>query len=502
MPEYLLAHDIGTSGNKATLFTTDGKMVKSATHPYETNYFNDNWAEQNPEDWWIAVCNSTKQLIKDVDPGNIMSISFSGQMMGCLCVDKQGLPLRDSIIYCDQRSTKQTAKLLEKISLEDGYRICGHRISPVYVLEKFMWVKEMCPDIYKKTHKILNAKDYIVFKLTGKFATDHSDASGTNAYDLANKEWSTKMLDLAGIDHDKLPIIHESRFVVGEVTTSAAAETGLKSGTPVVIGAGDGSAAAVGVGCIKPGSAYTYLGSSAWLATAPEVPFKDEKMRTMTWAHAIPNLYHSTGSMQTAGTCYQWLKNEVCQLEKVESKNLGESPYDIINEKIQKSVAGSHGVVFLPYLLGERSPHWNPNAKAAFVGIKLTNKREDLMRAVLEGVTFNLNMILDIFKTSIKINEVTFIGGGAKGKIWRQIMADIFDTSILIPNYLEEATSIGAAVIGGVGVGALKNFGDIERFIHVVDKVNPIKENQEVYKRSYKQFIETYNSLVNVFEKY
>ena len=189
-------------------------------------------------------------------------------------------------------------------------------------------------------------------------------------------------------------------------------------------------------------------------------------------------------------------------MEPRESLESGKSPFEIINEKIQDTPAGSNGIVFLPYLLGERSPHWNPNAKGAFVGIKLTNKRGDMLRSVLEGVTFNLNMIIDIFKSRIDIEEATFIGGGAKGRVWRQILADITNVPVLIPNYLEEATSIGAAVIGGVGVGALKDYSEIDRFIRVVDKVNPIKENQEIYQKSYQQFIDTYTSLVEVFDKY
>lgn len=502
MTKYLLAHDIGTSGVKATLFTSDGEMVGSATYGYETNYFNGSWAEQNPEDWWLAICTATRQLIQKIDVGDIVSISFSGQMMGCLCVDERGIPLRNSIIYCDQRATEQTEELLGQLPLEEAYQICGHRISPVYSLEKLMWVRDTQPEIYDATYKMLNAKDFIIYKLTGKFVTDHSDASGTNAYDFDKNSWSQKILKFANIDQNKLPDIHESTYVAGEVTKEAAEMTGLKSGTPVVIGAGDGSAAAVGVGCNKPGSAYTYLGSSAWVGTASEYPFHDEKMRTMTWAHAVPNLYHGTGSMQTAGTCYQWLRNEICASETKESKDAGKSPYEVIDQIIQETAAGSNGIVFLPYLLGERSPHWNPNAKAAFVGIKLTNKRGDLLRSVLEGVTFNLNMILDIYKGIMKIDQVTFIGGGAKGKVWQHIMADIFNTRILIPNYLEEATSIGAAVIGGVGVGALKGFSDIDRFISVVDAVEPNPLHRNIYERTYQQFIETYNALIDVFEKY
>jgi xylulokinase len=502
MTKYLLAHDIGTSGNKATLFTSEGESIESKTVHYETNYLHDNWAEQNPEDWWNAVCDSTKALIRNIDPGSIASVSFSAQMMGCLCVDKQGNPLRDSIIYSDQRATKEAETIARKIDPVEFYKICGHRISAVYSLEKLMWLKENSPETYKNTYKMLNAKDYIVYKLTGEFATDHTDASGTNLYDIVKKEWSTRIVELSKIEGEMLPDIYHSTHVIGEVSRQAARETGLKYGTPVVIGAGDGSAAGIGVGCIKPGSAYTYLGSSAWVAMTTEEPFYDERMRTMTWANAIPNLYHPSGSMQTAGSSYQWIKNEVCKIETKEAWDRGISPYDIINEEIANSTAGSRGIIFLPYLMGERSPHWNPNAKGAFIGIKLTNKREDILRAVLEGITFNLNMILDIFKSKINIDNMVLVGGGAKGKVWRQIIADVFDVKILIPNYLEEATSIGAAVIGGVGVGALNDFNDIERFIRITETVEPIKANREIYRKSEQLFRDTYDSLIGVFEKY
>jgi len=263
MTKYLLAHDIGTSGNKATLFTSEGESIESKTVHYETNYLHDNWAEQNPEDWWNAVCDSTKALIRNIDPGSIAPVSFSAQMMGCLCVDKQGNPLRDSIIYFNQRAVLETQTLARKIDPVEFYKICGHRISSVYSLEKLMWLKANSPETYKKTYKMLNAKDYIVYKLTGEFATDHTDASGTNLYDIVKQEWSTRIVELSKIESEMLPDIYHSIHVIGEVSGQAARETGLKFGTLVVIGAGDGSAAGIGVGCTKPGSAYTYLGSSA-----------------------------------------------------------------------------------------------------------------------------------------------------------------------------------------------------------------------------------------------
>jgi len=502
MTQYLLAHDLGTSGDKATLFTTDGEMIRSETAAYKTAYPQDNWAEQDPNDWWKAICSTTRALIKEVDPGAIEAVSFSGQMMGCLCVDQKGHPLRNSIIYCDSRGVKEAESLLNAIDPFGFYQIVGHRISAVYSLEKLLWVKHNQPEIYKNTYKMLNAKDYIVHKLTGEFVTDQSDASGTNAYDLAKQDWSDRILKLAEIDRDKLPEIHPSTDVVGTITKEAEKETGLKFGTPVVIGAGDGSACVVGVGCIKPGSAYTYLGSSAWMGTTTIQPLLDEKMRTMTWAHAIPGLYHATGSMQTAGTCFQWLKEEMGKWETEQAQGTAESPFDLINAEIAQSVPGSNGITFLPYLMGERSPHWNPNAKGAFIGIKLTSKRADLFRSVLEGVTFNLKLILDIFKSKISVSQMGLVGGGARSAVWTQIMADIYELELSIPNYLEEATSIGAAIIGGVGVGALKDFSDVDRFIQVVRSVQPIQENQVAYQKAAKRFIDTYNALVDVFEEY
>ncbi|HHW03316.1 MAG TPA: xylulokinase [Thermoanaerobacterales bacterium] len=501
MPKYLLAHDLGTSGNKATLYTTDGELVASRTYPYDTKYFNANWAEQNPNDWWKAVCISTGQLIQGIDTRQIACVSFSAQMMGCLCVDRQGRPLRNSIIYSDQRAQKETDKILQHIDAMDFYKIVGHRASPSYSLEKLMWVKNNEPDVYKNTYKMLNAKDYIAFKLTGRMVTDYTDASGTNAFDLNTYRWSEKIVDIAGIDGDKLPEARESTFVVGEVTKEAAEETGLREGTPVVIGAGDGMCASVGAGCTRPGIAYNYVGSSSWIGITTEKPVYDVKMRTMTWAHAVPGYVNPIGTMQTAGTSYSWLKNEICRIETKEALEKGVSPYEIINDEIEKSPPGARGILFLPYLLGERTPHWNPNARGAFIGITVGHKREDLLRAVMEGVTYNLNTILNIFKNYVPIDSMIVIGGGAKGRIWRQMMADIYGVRILKPNYLEEATSMGAAVIGGIGVGEFKDFDAINKFIKIESEHNPDPSKREIYDKTYQVFLHSYDALTGIYEE-
>ncbi|WP_094551912.1 xylulokinase [Petroclostridium xylanilyticum] len=500
MAKYLLAHDLGTSGNKATLYTTDGDLVKSKVYSYDTNYFNNNWVEQEPEDWWSAVCSTTKEILKDIDKNDVVAVSFSGQMMGCLCVDKNGVPLRKSIIWADQRAAKEADFIRDKISEDKFYKITGHRISPSYSLEKLLWVKNNEPEIYRNTYKILNSKDYIIFKLTGEFVTDYSDATGTCILDLNTLKWSEEIISITGIDGDKLPALKESTYVVGGVTEESARQTGLAAGTPVVCGGGDGVCAAVGSGCIKEGTAFSYVGSSSWIALTTQKPVYDDQMRTFNWAHIIPGYVAPCGTMQSAGGSYNWLKNEICKIETKEAQEKGISPYQIIDEEIAKSPAGANGLIYLPYLLGERSPRWNPNARGAFIGLKMEHKRNDILRSVLEGVALNLNIILEVFKQYADIKEMIVIGGGAKGKVWRQIMADVYNLKILKPNYLEEATSMGAAVTGGVGVGVFKDFEVINKFIKVESVQEPIESNSKKYKEIMPIFDECYHSLEKVYE--
>ena len=501
MKRFLLAHDLGTSGNKATIFSLDGNLVASRTVAYTTKYSNSNWAEQNPEDWWRAVCASTRDLLKGMEVDEIACVAFSGQMMGCLPVDKKGVPLRSHLLYCDQRATKETDFLAQKISPEKIYSITGHRPSASYAIEKLMWVKNNQPEIYADTWKMLNAKDFINFRLTGRMVTEHNDASGTNAFDLETLDWSDAILEAAGIDRDKLPESVPSITIIGEITREAAEATGLKKGTPVVAGAGDGGCATVGIGSVKPGITYNYLGSSSWISTTSLHRVNDPKMRTFTWAHPVPGYVQPCGTMQTAGGSYAWLKSELARAETMEAEKEDTSPYELINRLIEESPPGANGILFLPYLLGERSPRWNPDAKGAFIGITLEHKRADMFRAVLEGVTHNLGIILDIFKQDLDIDEIMVIGGGAKGAVWRQIMADVYGISVRVPQYLEEATSMGAAIIGGVGCGALKSFDEAGKFIQITGTTNPIPQNVRKYRDIRPLFDEAYNLLEPLFSK-
>ena len=498
--DLLLAHDLGTSGNKATLFSVEGRLVASRTCSYETRYFNGNWAEQSPDDWWRAVCSSTRQLLEGVDARRIACVALSGQMMGCTPIDRQGCALRPSIIYCDQRAEAQTRRIVQRIDPAEFYAIVGHRPSASYSIEKLMWVRDQEPDVFRRTYKTLCAKDYINHRLTGEIATDYSDASGTNALDLNSFRWSEKILDVAGLDGDLLPPARPSTEILGTITAQAAQATGLAAGTPVAVGGGDGSCAGVGVGCVRPGSAYNYLGSSSWIALTVEKPIVDAQMRTMNWAHCVPGYLHPSGTMQAAGSSYQWLKNEVCTAETAQAAQQGIDAYELINRAIEQSPPGAGGLIFLPYMLGERTPRWNPKAKGAFIGLGLATQRADLLRAVLEGITMNLAIIVDIFRQHVPIEAITVIGGGAKGAAWRQMMADMYDCRIEKLNYLEEATSMGAAVIGGVAAGVYPDFDVIHRFIHTDEVVEPNPANQAVYRKMMPIFEKCYHALVDVYE--
>lgn len=503
MSKYLLAHDIGTSGNKATLFSTEGDLIKSKTVSYEAHYFHDTWVEQEAEDWWEAVCRSSKELIRDagIEAKEIAAVSFSGQMMGCLCVDKEGRPLRPSIIWADSRAQKQVQQIEKKISQKDYYHISGHRNTASYGIQKLMWIRDNEPETYKKTYKVFNAKDYIVFKLTGNFYTEPSDANSFGCFDLKEFKWSDRILGCTGIDGEKLPEIVPSTYIAGGVTRKAAAKTGLAEGTPVVMGGGDGVVANIGCGSIAPGKTYCCMGTSAWITTTAKQPVFDEQMRTVTWAHVIPGLYAPNGTMQYAGGSFSWVKNTICSMESEMAKMLEASPYDYMNQQVKESAIGAGGVIFLPYMLGERAPRWNPYAKGAWLGMKPENTRGDLLRSVLEGITMNLCICLDILRTKTKIEEITVVGGGARSEVWQQIMADVYDAKIKVPRLLEEGGAMGAAVIGGVGAGIYKDFSAIEHFIRI-DKVQiPDRDSVEKYKRIKDIFDKYYFALEDVFER-
>lgn len=491
MGQFLIAHDLGTSGNKATLFTTEGKLIRSYTASYDVQFFNGNYAEQDPENWWDAVCEATKAILEGEDASRVAAMSFSAQMQGCLVVDKNGVPLRNSMIWADQRAVKEAKQLEKELGADKIYRITGHRVSASYSIEKLMWLKKHEPEIYKKTYKMLQAKDYIIARATGNFVTDYSDASGTQALNLRKLKWSEEILEAAGIDRDKLPELKKSTDIAGYIQERVAGEIGLPAGTPVVLGGGDGPVSAVGAACIKDGEFYLTFGTSAWIGGTTTEPFIDEDQTVFCFAHVIPGRYMPCGTMQAAGSSYAYIRRALCD----------NASYEELNKLVEKSPAGAQNLIFLPYMLGERSPRWNPDTSAAFIGIKPEHEKKDYVRAVLEGIAMNMDLILDAYRKQEKIETMNLTGGGAKGEVVAQILSDVLDVRFRMPDCVEAATAIGAAVIAGVGVGVFDDFDEIKRFLKFEKTVEPNRENQKDYEKIKPIFDKAYDCMLPLYEK-
>ncbi|MCF0132610.1 MAG: xylulokinase [Blautia sp.] len=501
MSKYLLAHDIGTSGNKATLFSVEGEVIQSKTVSYNVDYREGGIAEQNPQDWWHAVCETTREITKTIDPKDVLAVSFSAQMQCCLVVDREGNVLRPAIIWADSRAEKQAELLRQVFDEQEAYQLLGHRISPAYSIEKLMWIKENEPDIYEKTYKMLQVKDYIIFKMTGEFVTDYSDASGTNALDLEKRVWSEDILQAAGIDAGKLPDLHRSIDVIGTLMPEAARELGLTEVTKVVCGGGDGPCSAVGAGCIEKNQMFCTFGTSAWIGGTTQHKFIDEDRVFFCFAHVIPDRYMPCGTMQSAGSSYAYVKNTFCQEEVKKAKEDGTDYWTLVNELAESSKPGAKGLLFLPYLAGERSPRWNPDASGSFLGIRMYHEKKDYIRAVLEGVSMNMELILKAYRKYLPVDEMILTGGGAKGDIVARILADVLDAELTRPDHVEEATSIAAAVIAGVGCGVYEGFDSIHRFLRFSEPVKPNPENRKVYENAKKVFDASYYALEKVYSQ-
>ena len=487
----ILAHDLGTTGNKASLFDEHGLLLGNAFVGYGTDYPRPNWVEQHAADWWQAVIDTTQQLLAETDtpPDAIAAVGFSGQMMGCLPVDKRGEPLRPCIIWADTRAQNQAAAMVAKLGAKRIYQTVGHPASPAYSAAKILWIRDNQPEIYKKSACFLQPKDYVVFKLTGTFATDYSDASGTLLFDLKHRCWDSDFLETMTLTSTQLPALHASTDIIGEVTNSAAAATGLAVGTPVIIGGGDGSCAGVGAGVINQGDAYCNIGSSAWISVASEQPISDPKERTITFHHVHPQRYAPMGTMLAAGGARQW------------AWDLLTEPGIDLDDAVTVTKAGSDGLIFLPYLLGERSPYWNPLARGTYVGLSMSHTRPQMARAVLEGVSMHLGLILDALREQVSgIHAMRLIGGGSRSALWRQMLADVLGLPIQTLDLQAGATSWGAAVTAGVGVG-LYDWSLADERIQFVDVADPTEDGMAYYHELTSIFADTYRALESIYPR-
>ena len=490
----IIAHDLGTTGNKASLHTDDGKMLQHCTVPYPAHFASGGVAEQNPMDWWEAVGQATKKLTQmaNVSANEITGIGISGQMMGAIFLDENYNPTRDAIIWADFRAQKQSDYLIEKVGLEKAYKRLGHRLNPTYSIAKVMWVRDNQPEVWSKTRHICIAKDFINHKLTNRFVTEPSDASSTNCFDQLNLVWDEEILKVADIPVSYFPEIVESTSVIGGLTSAAADHLGLNVGTPVVAGGGDGPMAALGAGIISPtDGAYACMGSSSWVAVSTAKPLHDAKMRSMTWNHIVPNQFSPTATMQAGGASLQWIVEDLMPASEKDR-------FNILLGEAEKVSAADDGLYFLPHILGERSPYWNPSAAGAFIGLGRHHDRSYLVRAVLEGVAFNLLTCIQAFTDNgVPIDQVDVIGGGAESALWLQIFSDIWGVKVRSRSIVEDANSLGAAVTTLVALGK-GEFSMVKQLSTITAEFNPSSDSKK-YVRQHEIFLDGYNKLEDWF---
>ncbi|PRR79620.1 xylulokinase [Clostridium vincentii] len=498
---YLLGLDIGTSGTKTVLFDEEGKTIKTANYGYDLFQPQAGWAEQNPEDWWQACVRGIKEVIEksNVQVSDIKGVGLSGQMHGLVLVDKKYNIIRNSIIWCDQRTEKECEYMTKVIGKKRLIKITGNPALTGFTLSKLLWVRNNEPDNYKKIYKVLLPKDYIRLKLTNVFATEVSDASGMQMLDINTRNWSDEVLNELNIDKTILPDVYESIVISGRITEKASELTGLDVNTPVVGGAGDQAAGAIGNGIVSEGIISTVIGTSGVIFAVTDTPRFDKEGRVHTLCHAVPNKWNIMGVTQGAGLSLNWFKKTFCAKEIEESENLGIDIYDILNKKASKSKPGSNGIIYLPYLMGERTPHIDPNVKGAFLGISLINNHDDFVRSILEGVSFSLKNCLDLIKDmNVSIDEIRVSGGGAESNIWKQILADVFQYPLTTVK-ASEGPALGVAILAGVGVGIYDSVESAcSKIIKGNAKVSQNTDLKEVYSKVYKVYNSAYPKIKNI----
>ncbi|WP_346877026.1 xylulokinase [Clostridium sp. UBA5712] len=501
--KYLIGIDIGTSGTKTVLFDRGGNPISSSTAEYPLYQPEIGWAEQDPLDWWNAVCITINQVIKDsnINPESISGIGLSGQMHGLVMLDGDGNVLKKSIIWCDQRTAKECVEITEKVGEKRLIDITANPALTGFTASKILWVRNNEPEIYEKCRKILLPKDYIRYMLTGEFATEVSDASGMQLLDIKNRCWSKEVLNALDIPIEYLGDVHESIVVSGKVHKKAAEVTGLKENTPVVGGAGDQAAGAIGNGIIKSGQISSTIGTSGVVFAHLDEPIIDEKGRVHTFCHAVPGAWHMMGVTQGAGLSLKWFRDNFCTNEIEVAKGMGINPYVLMTKEAEKVPAGSRGVIYLPYLMGERTPHLNPKAKGVFFGLSAAHTKNEMLRAVIEGVSYSLLDCMEIIKdTGMNPTNVMVSGGGGKSELWRQILADMFNCKVST-NKSSEGPALGVALLAGVGTGVYK---DIDEACSIAISENsvqfPKEENSLVYKRYYEIYKKIYDDLKGTFE--
>ncbi len=504
--KYLLGIDIGTSGTKALLINAakGGEVAWSSTRTYPLYTPKPLWAEQEPEDWWQATVAAVRDVLESsgVSAKSIKGIGLSGQMHGSVFLNAQNQVLRPAILWCDQRTQAECDWIMNTVGHDKVIDLISNPVLTGFTAGKIVWLRNHEAGLYSQVNKVLLPKDYIRLRLTGEYATEVSDASGTALFDVKNRNWSGEMLDALEIPADWMPKVYESPEISGKVSAESANLTGLIEGTPVVGGGGDQAAGAVGNGIVEPGIISSTVGTSGVVFAFSDKPLVDPKLRVHTFCHAVPDKWHVMGVMLSAGGSLRWYRDNFAQDESVVAKSLGKDPYEIMSQQAAKAPVGSEGLIFLPYLTGERTPYADANARGVFFGMTLRHERKHFVRSILEGVAYGMNDSFGILdEMGVPVSQVRASGGGARSEVWRQIQADVTGHDHVTIN-IDEGPALGVALLAGVGVGIYPDVGKACREVIKVDcSTEANMENNKEYQRYNSVYRSLYQSLKGDFEK-
>lgn len=502
--DFLIGIDIGTSGCKSVLIDDLGEVVARAQKEYPLSIPKPGWSEQDPEDWWKAVKITIKKLIKDCpSTSSIKAVGLSGQMHGLVILDRDSKVLRPCILWNDQRTEKQCKKIYERVGgIEALLRLTNNRMLPGYTGGKILWVRENEPHLYEEIRVILNPKDYIRFRLTGEFATEVSDASGTGLFNVRKREWSYELLDILEIPKGWVPPCYESPEVSGRVRSTVAEELGLPVHLPVAGGGGDAVVQTTGTGIVEPGILGTTIGTAGNVTMALDECQKNPEGKLQIFCNTMPDKWDIMGVTLAAGGSLLWFRDVLGESEREVSKRTGVDVYEILSHEASQVEPGSEGLLFLPYLMGERCPHTDPHARGAFIGLTLHHNRSHLIRSVFEGVIFSLRDVTEVIKEmNVPLNEIRTSGGGARSDLWRQIHADVFNREVLTMSHGGEGGAYGAALVAGVGVGIWPTVEEAVKELKIETQNFPIPENVAVYERLFQIYRGLYGILKTTFDQ-
>ncbi|MDR2162976.1 MAG: xylulokinase [Clostridiales Family XIII bacterium] len=492
----LIGIDIGTSGAKTSLFTEGGEVIASYTGEYPMHQPYNGWAEQDPKDWWDASVKGLNAVIYEARKKDssiaISGVGLSGQMHGLVMLDKDGEVLRPSIIWCDQRTEREVELMNEVVGRERLIRITANPAMTGFTAAKILWVQNNEPDIYERCAHILLPKDYIRYMLTGEFATEVSDAAGMQLMDIPNRDWSDEILRLLHIDRGLLAKMHESPDVTGRVHSRAAAGTGLPQGTIVVGGAGDNPAAAVGTGVVSEGVAFTTIGSSAVVYAVSDTVKIDMEGRVHALCASAPGKWTVMSCTQGAGISLKWLRDTCCLPEVLESERLDVDPYVVMDKLASEVAPGADRLIFLPYMMGERSPHPDPDCRGVFFGLSAMHGRQHLIRSVLEGVAFSQLECVEVFREmGVPVGDMVITGGGSNSRLWSQMLADLYGCPVSGMRS-NEGAALGAALLAAVGAGV---YGTVQEACSVVVRRGHTLTPDQASKDAYEPYFELYKKL-------